>query len=293
MDLLGKLLALLCAMMWAVAVILFKRAGDHIQPLALNWFKTAVTSLLLLPFLYFQGLGGLDDKAQWALMLSGILGIALSDTLFFIALKKLGASLTAIVDCFYAPFVMLASWLMLCQVPRMAQLGGALLVILAILVVAFDKGHADTHVGRRNLVIGFAAGGVAMALMGVSVAIMQPVLKGTSVFVATELRMLAALAVLTPMMLLHKERRELFTSLTGHGAWRHALPGTLMGNVLSMTLWVAAFKYTSTHSAAILNQLNTIFILILATWLLKEVFTRARLVGTILAFGGALLVLLG
>lgn len=293
MDLLGKLLAIGCALAWAVAVILFKRAGEHIQPLALNWFKTALTSILLLPFLWVQGLGGFDLGDQWALALSGVLGIAISDTLFFIALKKLGASLTAIVDCFYAPFVMLASWLMLNQAPRIAQLGGALLVILAILVVAFDKGHVETHVGRRNLFWGFLAGAAAMAIMGISVALMQPVLKGRSVFVVTEIRMLAALAVLTPMMLLHKDRQALFTSLTGHGAWRHALPGSIVGSVLSMVLWVAAFKHTSTNSAAILNQLNTIFILILATWLLKEVFTRARLIGTVLAFGGAVMVLMG
>ena len=132
-----------------------------------------------------------------------------------------------------------------------------------------------------------------MAVMGVSISLMQPVLNRASLWVVTELRVLAALAVLTPMMLLRRDRRELFASLVGDGAWRHAWPGSFLGNVLAMTIWVAAFKYTSVNSAAILNQTNTIWVVLLATWVLKEVFTGRRLLGTALAFSGAILVLVG
>jgi drug/metabolite transporter (DMT)-like permease len=166
-------------------------------------------------------------------------------------------------------------------------------VIAAVLVVAFERGPACPAAGRRRLWSGFLAGAGAMAVMGVSISFMQPVLQRASLWVVTELRVLAALAVLTPMMLLRRDRRQLFTSLAGHGAWRHALPGTLIGNVLAMTLWVAAFKYTSVNAAAILNQTSTIFVVLLATWVLREAFTRRRFAGTLLAFSGALLVLVG
>ena len=49
LDLLGKIMALLCAVVWAGAVILFKLAGDRIRPLALNLYKTALTVTLLFP----------------------------------------------------------------------------------------------------------------------------------------------------------------------------------------------------------------------------------------------------
>lgn len=293
MDLLGKILALTCALLWAIAVILFKRAGESIRPLSLNWYKTALTAILLLPFLFVQGLGGLSRADLWAVLASGVLGIAVSDTLFFIALDRLGASLAAIVDCFYAPFVMITAWIMLSQEPRLTQFGGGLFVIAALLVVAFDKGHAQLVTDRRKLLVGFLAGTSAMAFMGISVAFMQPILSRSSLWVVTELRVLAALAVLTPMMLFRRDRRDLFASLLGRGAWRHALPGSFLGNVLAMTIWVAAFKYTSVSSAAILNQTSTIFVVILAAWVLKETFTRRRLIGTVLAFSGALLVLVG
>lgn len=290
---LGKAFALGCALLWAVAVILFKRAGDTIRPVALNWYKTALVVVLLAPCLASRDLARFTAADLLAVAGSGLVGIVVSDTLFFMALERLGASLSAIVDCFYAPFVMFAAWAMLGEAPRTAQLGGALLVIAALLVVAFDHGPMIVAQDRRRLVSGFLLGAAAMAAQAVSVSLMRPVLDQRSAWVVTELRALAALAGLTVIMVARADRRDLFASLTGHGAWRHALPGSFLGNVLSMTLWVAAFKYTSVNSAAILNQTSTILVVILATWLLKEPFTRGRLAGTLLAFSGAALVLAG
>jgi drug/metabolite transporter (DMT)-like permease len=290
---LGKILALACAVVWAMAVILFKRAGDTIRPLALNWYKTALSAVLMAPFLFTGGLGQLARADLLALLFSGILGITLSDTLFFMALDRLGASLTAIVDCFYAPFVMIAAWAMLGQAARATQVGGALFVMAALLVVGFEHGREQVVRDRRRMVAGFLAGGAAMAVMAVSITLMQPVLERGSLWLVTELRALAALVTLTAMMLLRRDRRELFASLATRGAWRHALPGSFLGSVLSLLLWVAAFKYTSVNSAAILNQTSTILVVVLAAWMLKEPFTRGRLAGTVLAFSGAVMVLVG
>ena len=293
MDMVGKILALACAVVWATAVILFKRAGDSIRPLALNFYKTAVSALVMLPLLLFYGLAGVSRQDLGAVLLSGILGIALSDTFFFIALDRLGAAKTAIVDCLYAPFVMLASWLWLGQRPRLAQVGGAVLVAAAMVVVAREGESPSSSQRPERLWSGWLAGIGAMALMAVAIVLMQPVLGRAPLLLVTELRILAALAVLAPLTLLHRDRRSLLGSLVGRGAWRHALPGALLGNVVSMIFWVAAFKFTAVNSAAILNQTNTVIVVLLASVWLKEPFTRRRLAGTALAFGGAVLVLTG
>jgi drug/metabolite transporter (DMT)-like permease len=56
---------------------------------------------------------------------------------------------------------------------------------------------------------------------------------------------------------------------------------------------VSAFKLTDVNSAAILNQTNTIFVVIFASLILKEPFTLRRLMATILAMTGSVMVLLG
>jgi drug/metabolite transporter (DMT)-like permease len=295
LDLLGKIMALLCAVAWAGAVILFKLAGDRVRPLALNLYKTALTVTLLFPLLLLLRIpfipAGVPGRHWLAVVASGILGIAVSDTLFFACLNRLGAGMTAIVDALYAPFVMTATWLFLLQKPRLEQVGGALLVIAAVLTVAYRK--SGSPLPTRRVMSGILYGVAAMAVMAVSIVLMQPVLSGASVFWVTELRMLAALAVLLAMFAWQKERRQLLAQLWQKGSRHYAFWGALLGNLLSMTLWVGAFKFTSVNSAAVLNQTNTVFVVVLASVFLKESFTRRRLLATVLAVAGSLLVLLG
>jgi drug/metabolite transporter (DMT)-like permease len=252
-DLLGKIMALLCAVVWAGAVILFKLAGDRIRPLALNLYKTALTVILLFPVLLLLGVplfpAAVPDRHWLAVMASGILGIAISDTLFFACLNRLGAGMTAIVDALYAPFVMTATWLVLFQRPRLEQIGGALLVIAAVLVVAYRK--SGSPLPTRRVMSGIFFGVAA------------------------------------------KERRQLLAPLWQKGSRQYAFWGALLGNLISMTLWVGAFKFTAVNSAAVLNQTNTVFVVVLASVFLKEAFTRRRLLATVLAVAGSLLVLLG
>ena len=218
-DLLGKIMALLCAVVWAGAVILFKLAGDRIRPLALNLYKTALTVILLFPVLLLLRVplfpAAVPGRHWLAVMASGILGIAVSDTLFFACLNRLGAGMTAIVDALYAPFVMTATWLVLLQRPRLEQIGGALLVIAAVLVVAYRK--SGSPLPTRRVMSGIFFGVAAMAIMAVSIVLMQPVLSGVSVFWVTELRMLSALAVLLLMFAWQKERRQLLAPLWQKG----------------------------------------------------------------------------
>jgi len=295
LDLMGKIMALLCAVVWAGAVILFKLAGDKIRPLALNLYKTMLTVVILLPLLLLAKIplipAAVPGRHWLAIMASGILGIAVSDTLFFACLNRLGASMTAIVDCLYAPFVMTATWLVLFQKPRLEQIGGALLVIAAVLTIAYRK--SGSPLPTRRVVSGMIFGTAAMAIMAVSIVLMQPVLSGASVFWVTELRMLSALVVLLAMFAWQKDRRQMLAPLWQKGSRHYAFWGALLGNLVSMTLWVGAFKFTSINSAAVLNQTNTVFVVVLASVFLKEIFTRRRLLAMILAVAGSLLVLLG
>lgn len=305
MDLVGKMLALISAIFWALAVILFKRAGNQIRPLALNFYKSAVTAVLIIPILLFAHIplipAQLEPKHLLAALLSGVIGIALADTLFFFCLNLLGASLTAIIDCMYIPCVMVCSWLVLGEVPHLTQIGGALLVIAAILLAALQKDEAPTRdeaphrdkapVPLPKLIFGLIVGTSAMGLMAISIVLMRPVLHRAPIFWVTEVRLLAAMVALSFFLIIHNDSWAMLKPLGHKNAWRTAFPGTILGNLLAMSCWVAAFKFTTVNAAAVLNQTNTVFIVVLASLLLKEPFTKRRLVATILAVIGSAFVL--
>ncbi|MCK4762806.1 MAG: DMT family transporter [Candidatus Aminicenantes bacterium] len=292
-DLIGKLFALSSAMLWAIAVIFFKKAGETIRPAALNLYKTVVAAVLLLPVFWITGEALIPANVtgnDWLIIAaSGVLGITVADSLFFKCLNLMGAGLAAIVESMYSPMVMALSWMFLFNSLTVRQVVGAMLVIAAVLVASLKVNTAA--VPTRNIVLGMLAGVGAMFFMGVGIILMKPVLAKTSVFWVSEVRLLAALITLLILILADKNRRQMLESLWQRRNWSHAFPGSILGTVLSMTFWVAAFKLTDVNSAAILNQTNTIFIVILASLWLKEPFTFRRVLAAILAFVGSALVL--
>ncbi len=132
MQVIGILCSTGAAFFWAAAVIMFKKSGETFSPMALNLFKGVVTLFLLVPTLWCAGepLFPVRPANDWVLFcISGLLGITLADTFFFMALKRLGASRWAVVDCLYLPCIILISALFLNESIGLKGLFGALLVI--------------------------------------------------------------------------------------------------------------------------------------------------------------------
>jgi len=295
-DFIGKILALSCAFIWAFAVILFKRSGESIKPLALNLFKSTVAALIMLPIWYLLDQPMIPPSLTWIdlglLALSGIVGVAVADTLFFICLDKLGAGYYAIVDCAYSPSMILFSWLLLGEPLTITHILGAALVIAGVLVLTFEN-PLERQLSTRTIVTGTLAGVSAIVLMVISIIAVKPLLDRHSAIMIIQCRMIPAAIGLNVMAILRKDRRTIYRSLFQRQAFRHALPGAILGNVLSMLAWILAFKYTDMGSASILNQMTVIFVVILARMFLHEALSNRRLIATFLGFCGAVIVLSG
>jgi len=281
---LGEILALASGLAWAVAVVLFRVSGRSIHPVGLNLGKNVLGLVMIVPTLLLLGepLAPLvPASATGLLLLSGVLGIAVSDTLFFHALNRLGASLTAIVDCFYSPFVIALSFVLLGERLTLVQLAGAGLVISAILTVT-KEGKLE-KIDRRDLALGI----LAMFFVALGIVMVKPVLGTVSVFWATLVRMAggtAALALLLPVL---RNRRAVLAPLFDRRNWKALVPAAFFGAYLSLILWTGGMKYAKASVAAVLNQLNTIFIVIIAAVFLKERLTGWKVLAVVLAFVGA------
>ncbi len=293
-DFMGKLFALLCAILWATAVILFKKSGEKTSPTALNLFKSVVAVVFVFPLFLIEDVSSNIVQTDWAelwlLIISGIIGIAIADSLFFKSLNMIGAGLTAIVDCSYSPMTILLSYLFLSERISISMIGGSLLVALAVVIGAYQKGNRGLDL--LNTVKGIILGLLAIFFILTSVILMKPVLETKSIFFVTEIRLVAGLIGIGLIISFRKNRKQIFKSAFDRTNFKYAFPAAFLGNVLSMTFWIAAFKLTNINSAAILNQTNTIFIIIMASLFLKEIFTVRKLIATMLAIGGSLIVIL-
>lgn len=290
MQMIGIICAVSAALFWASAVIMFKKSGEVLSPTALNLFKGVVTLLLLIPTLWFSGTPLFPDRpfGEWLLFgLSGFMGITMADNFFFMALKRLGAGLWAVVDCLYLPFIILLSAVFLNEEIGLKGMAGAAMVIVAIGAGSYSGGSATCS--QRDFLLGLFWGTLAVSLLAGSIIMVKPLLETTSVLWASYVRLLAGVAGLLVLAVIQPERKRTLSVLLPSQAWKIALPASIVGNYLAMIAWLAGFKYTLVSVAAILNQLSTIFTFILAAVFLKEPVTLPRLIAILLAVIGALL----
>jgi drug/metabolite transporter (DMT)-like permease len=289
----GEFFALLTAVIWAIAVILLKRSGDTVLPFALNLFRVVVSTCLLVPTVIVGGEAGWRGGSLADVLLlvaSGVIAIAISDTLFHMSLNMVGAGISAIIDCLYSPLTVLLATVLLGERLGALQLLGMALVISGVLTAAQ---HEPPHgVTTRQLLLGVIWGVLAMATLALGVVIAKPALNHAPVLWATTVRQLGCLAVMGPIALLSKRRREFLRVFRPSPTWRVSVPAAVLGSYLALMCWIAGMKYTKVGIAAILNQSSTIYILILAAIFLKEPFTRRKVVASLVAVAGIILVTL-
>ena len=290
----GPAYALASAFFWASAVILFKKSGEIFSPLTLNIYKSLVAAVALAATMLLLGIPFVPDHPApiWLrLSLSGVLGITLADIFFFFALNRLGAARMAAVECLYLPSLLVFSFFLLGEELSLQGLAGGSLILIAVGVGSWKK--KNTPSGPPHSRGGIIAGILAMLFLALGIVIAKPALSHTDVFWATFVRVAAGLISLAAMAAFLPKRRQYLAELKSAKAWITAMPASISGNYIALLFWVAGMKYTTASRAAILNQMSTIFIFIMAALFLKERITPQKTCAIVLAMSGAALTISG
>ena len=294
---LGEALSLGCALAWGVSVIFFKRS-EAASAQAVNLFKNTTACVLLGATLLATGGHFPRDRSpeDWVrIIVSGVLGLAVADMLFLAALRRLGAGMMSIVDCTYAPFVVLFSVFLLGEKPGPSFVLGAALVVGGLFAASSGGGDtlrqaatlARTHLG--SVMLGVAS----IAIMALGIVIAKPVLDRSSLVETTFTRMAAGAVSLAIFVLLRRDRVETFRVFLPQKVWINLVPAAFLGTYVSMLLWLGGMKYTSASVASVLNQLSVVFTLILARVWLHEPLTTRRMIGGGASLAGAAVIWVG
>ncbi len=292
---LGEFFSLACAVVWAVAVILFRRNSHALGPFETNLVKITLTFVLLLLTLPFTSPfpPQLSNHQIGLSLISGALGIAVADVLYLYTLKQLGASRTAIIASLYSPFVLAGAFLFLGEHLNPWQSTGFLLVLSGILLAIWHK--PTTQTDRLHYLLGVSAGISSILLMAAAVLILKRTLETADFFWVVTFRLAGALILIVlPLLFNRPFRQRVWQRLRAFHYWPSLLLASFLGTYLAMLLWLAGYRYTSASVAAILNETATIFIVLFAWLFLKEPLTPAKIVGVIITTTGVvLLIVLG
>jgi drug/metabolite transporter (DMT)-like permease len=143
-ELIGVVAALAAALCWTLASSLWRRLPTSLGPGQLNLLKNLVALALQLPLLLALvaigaagGAAGSGGAASVALLLlSGVVGIALGDSFYLAALRRLGTRRALTFDAAGPALSAIGAALLLAEVPAPRQWLGIGLISLAVLLVA-------------------------------------------------------------------------------------------------------------------------------------------------------------
>ncbi|MFM1800169.1 MAG: hypothetical protein RLZZ117_2447 [Cyanobacteriota bacterium] len=156
--------ALLAALCWTVATLLWRRLPATWTVQQLNLLKTLLAFLLQLPLLALvRWPPALQGGAVALLALSGVVGIAWGDSLFFSALRRLGTRRSLTITAAGPALTALLGLVTLGELPSAAQGLGIGLISLAVVLVARQR-PPDGACGDRAAPANLPWAGLALAL---------------------------------------------------------------------------------------------------------------------------------
>lgn len=156
----GVLAALAAALCWAVSSSLWRRLPTSLSAAQLNLVKNLLAVGIQLPVLL---LGGwlVSPLGLLLLLASGVLGIALGDSLYFAALRRLGTRRTLTLEAGGPALSLLGGALFLAEWPRWPQGLGVALICLSVALVA----RQQPPTGGAADVVPLAPGGQQLGLL--------------------------------------------------------------------------------------------------------------------------------
>lgn len=202
-----ELAAIGAAACWSVTGIISAGPAAHLGALAFNRARQLFVTGLLAAFVLATGSWReLDAAVAAPLVLSGVIGIFVGDTLLFAALNRLGPRRAGILFALNAPIGALLGWLMLGEVlPAQAVAGIGVTVAGVALAILYGRGGSlhDLAAVRGALWVGVALGLGAATGQAIGSIIARPVMAaGLDPAAASLLRVATAAACLSALIAL-------------------------------------------------------------------------------------------
>jgi drug/metabolite transporter (DMT)-like permease len=292
----GEFFALASPMAWALAVVMFRKSGETLPPFELNLLKNGF-SLLLMALtlvggaLIFGGGWPRFSALDYGIMLaSGVLGMALADTLYLRTLNLVGAGRTGVIGSLLSPFVILVSALYLGERLTAGQWGGFMLVMAGILVVTLKR--YQTEVTSEDLRLGLALGVVAMAIMAIGVVMVKPLLEQGPFLWVVAIRLAGGVVAMLAVVAIRRNWNQVIAAYREPQPWAMTLFACFLGGFGGSVLWLAGYKLIPASEASIYNEAQVIFMVLFAWWFLKEPLNARKIAGVLLTLAGVLVMLL-
>lgn len=291
--LLGIVLGLGSAFVWATASLAIKAQSDRIDTSSFNAFRMFVGTLFMLVLLPFfggwQALTQVPINTALLLGLSSVIGVAMGDTLYFWSMTKIGTSRALPLSSTYPLFTWALAVPLLGERFSWGAMLGTVLVLFGVYLLTPKIEKASLADSRTNRVGTIAALGAA-ALWAMATLILKVGLEeGTPVVIVNLIRL--PVAAIATTLFTHRQ----FGLQVWRGYTLKTLPALALLAIYStgigMIIWTLTVDYAGAARASLLNTAAPLIGVPLSALFLKEQLTKKIATGTVLSVLGIWMIL--
>jgi drug/metabolite transporter (DMT)-like permease len=285
------MVALASAASWALGAVLWRIVGEELSPFSMNLSRGIIGSLYLASVCLLVGLEPMSMRDFAYLGVSGLLGITLGDTFFFMSLMSLGPSLSSLMGTLIPVSVAFSAVVFLGERPSPPAWAGIFLTVGGVAWVLRERQpHPETRetkargVMYRMLSILFMTAGIIFAKIGVTAV---PTVQATLV------RMFWGVGGLLVWGCLNHRLKDWTTPFRDLRLLRKVCLIVFIAVFGGFWLSLVSLKYIAASIASTLGSTAPLFILPIAAIMLRERITLKAGLGAALAVGGVALILIG
>jgi len=286
-HIIGSSFALSAAVLWAGASILWKKLGKDVSALGMNLGKGLVSLIFLILLFLFTSFPGMSLNSWILLGLSGLIGIALGDTAYFLALIRLGPRKILVLTTLTPLLASLIAILFLGEKPTVQWglgaalcLGGVVWVMKERLPKGQDMGSWKRGIWLGLLAVFCEAGGIILTKLGLINT--EP----GSWRDATFIRLLFGVGGLFCYGMLKGQIGDWLKPFKSPALFGVLIIASFMGTFLAILFATASLWYTHVTIVSILKSMSPIFVLPMAYFILKEKVSFQAVLGAIIAVAG-------
>jgi len=250
----------------------------------MNLFKGIVAIVCIGLVLIPMGIADITGDAFLLLAASGLVGICLGDTLYFMTINRLGSRLTLLIGSLIPVATAVIAITVLGERISLNAGIGLMLTIVGVTYVLWERNavRAEFTQWRAGLIFGMLfvlanALGIIFTKVGV---------KDIPALDATLVRTVWAVLGLAFWSLITRSMLAWVKPLEDRRLRNRLLLASIVGAFLGTWLSVVALKYTHTAVAVTLNSTSPLFVLPLAMAMLREHITWRAVSGAFVAIMG-------
>jgi len=284
----GVLAAIGSGAAWAVALILLKSLKSEVSPFGLTLVTAGLGITALGGFVLADGVSSIALRPLVLLGLSGVLGIAIGDTLFFAAIPKIRAQTMVLFGLLGQTITVILGVIVLGERLTPLQWLGVAITLLGVTLVSREEAKAEGLSGGSRLGLLYA---LLAALFGAfSVLLAKSGLGEVSAAQGTFVRILFGGLGILLFGLVTGRIRAWLRPLANRDSLLRVSAASFVGTFGGFYLFHLALKKIDIVIASPLSATEPLFALPLALWVLGERPTVTATAGTALAVLGAFLI---